>query len=288
MKTIDTLVEDIYSLLEEGTLDEDYRRYGEEHAEVLQQRLDARNSEGGGRGLRLSSVGTPCTRKLWYGAHSSNEREPLLPHVRLKFLYGDVTETLVLELARKSGHLVVGEQDEILVDGIVGHRDCVIDGMLVDVKTASEYSFRKFQSGLSSDDDSFGYLTQLGSYLLGSQGDPLVTNKNEAAFLAINKVTGKLCLDRHTFTEEDFDRVRRKIETSKEALAKEDEEPERTFEEVPEGKSGNLKLGVNCSYCDFKAKCWPNLRTFIYGGNRPVFLTRVERVPNVPEVTDGT
>jgi hypothetical protein len=279
---IDTLVKDIYKTLEEGVENADFNIYGERQEEILKQRLSPRGADG--PMFRLSSIGKPCLRELWYGIHASHHREPLRPFTRLKFLYGDLIEELLLELVRKSGHLVEGEQDKILVNEVGGHRDCVIDGMLVDAKSASPYSFKKFQGGLQREDDAFGYLVQLGSYLLGSRDDPLVTYKNEAAFLVMDKVSGHLCLDRHTFTEEDFENLSEQIHARKKRLTDKETTPPVGFEAIPEGKSGNLKLGVNCSYCDFKAHCWPKLRTFMYSGNRPVFLTHVEREPNVPEI----
>lgn len=288
MKKIDTLLGDIHNLLNKGDVfpDDGFKNYGKEHADVLEQRLCIKDDDGGSA-LRLSSVGKPCLRQLWYGRHFPLQREALSPSTRLKFLYGDIIEVLLLELVRRSGHLVTGQQDKILVHGVGGHRDCVIDGMLVDVKTASPFSFKKFKYGLERDEDAFGYITQLGSYLLGSKDDALVTNKNEAAFLVVDKVSGVLCLDRHTYTEEDFDFIYEQIGTRKEALANDVEVPERGFEEVPEGKSGNHKLGVNCSYCDFKAHCHEGLRGFSYAGGRPVFLTKVVKEPKVPEFKIG-
>ena len=58
--------------------------------------------------------------------------------------------------------------------------------------------------------------------------------------------------------------------------------PSRGFKPEADGKSGNMKLGVNCSYCDFKEKCHPGLRTFMYYKGT-VFLTKVERVPDVKD-----
>jgi hypothetical protein len=287
IKTIDTLIKDIYEILDKGVEYEDtdgHSQYGHEQRNILVSRLDPAEAVREPR-LRLSSIGAPCARQLWFGLHAPDKREPHLPGTKLKFLYGDITEALVLQLARAAGHLVEGEQDEILVNGVKGHRDCIIDGVLVDVKSASPYSFVKFEGGLQRGDDSFGYLTQLGSYLLGSRDDPLVKEKNKAAFLVFNKVTGKLCLDTHTFTEEDFNVIMERINSRKISLKEGTEEPARAFEPVPEGKSGNLKLATNCSYCDFKKACWPSLRTFIYGRG-PVFLTHVEREPNVSEAID--
>jgi len=287
VKNIDTLIDDIYKILDEGVVNEDpraYETYGEEQAKILGERLAPRGEYR--PTIRLSSVGKPCLRQLWYELHTPGTGEPLRPFTKLKFLYGDGIEGLLLGLARAAGHDVRGEQDPIHVEGIKGHRDCVIDGMLVDVKSASPFSFKKFDSGLRSKEDSFGYLTQLGSYLLGSQDDPLVTYKNEAAFLVMDKVSGHLCLDRHTFSEEDFNAIIGTIISRTERLSDTSLAPDRGFESFAEGKSGNRKLGVNCSYCPFKTHCWPNLRTFMYSGGRPMFLTHVERVPNVLEVTD--
>ena len=61
--------------------------------------------------------------------------------------------------------------------------------------------------------------------------------------------------------------------------------PERCYPDIPDGKSGNMKLSVPCSYCSFKEHCWPELRTFIYS-NGPRYLTKVVRTPDVYEATD--
>ena len=285
MKSIDTLVEDIYEVLDKGVITNGgYGNFGREMSDLLTRRLAVEEVERTAH-LRLSNVGTPCSRQLWYKVNTPDDGEALLPHTRLKFLYGDILECLLLELAKLAGHSVEGEQDEVQVNGVVGHRDCVIDGVLVDVKSASDYSFKKFEGHLEDEDDAFGYLTQLGSYLLASReaGDPLVSDYNRAAFLVINKVTGKLCLDVHEFSEEDLAHISSTI-IGRVREVNDLVTPDRGFEPVLEGKSGNEKLGVNCSYCAFKDKCWPDLRTFLYS-NGPMFLTKVERLPQVYEVT---
>ena len=54
--------------------------------------------------------------------------------------------------------------------------------------------------------------------------------------------------------------------------------PERGWEAVPDGKSGNEMLGTACNYCEFKFSCWPDVRTFRYSaGDR--HLTKVVRQP---------
>jgi RecB family exonuclease len=94
----------------------------------------------------------------------------------------------------------------------------------------------------------------------------------------VDKTLGNICLDTYPKTETDYSA---KVDELREMLAK-PEPPDRQFEPVPEGKSGNEKLCTYCSYCDFKKECYPELRTFIYS-NGPVFLTKVEREPKVFE-----
>lgn len=285
MPQIETLIEDIQRLLTEGKKDTNPVReqssvratdFGKRLAELLLSRL-----YGPARvpGLTLSQLGVP-DRKLWYQVNQSRVAEPLDASAILKFLYGDILEELLLFLAEEAGHDVQGRQDTIAVHGVKGHRDAVIDGRLVDVKSASSYSFQKFKDGRLAEDDPFGYRTQLDSYLAGSADDPVVTEKELASFLVVDKTLGHLCLDTHTKQEVDYSAV---VSHKKTMLANSSPPEEKCYRPVPEGKSGNEKLSVGCSYCPFKKECWPGLRTFIYSSG-PVYLTKVIREPKVYEV----
>ena len=280
---LDTLVNDIYKVLEEGQEGYAFERFGERSQSILQSRTDPDSGPHSSR-VRFSNVGSPCVRQLWYKLHKADEAEPLLPHNRLKFLYGELIEEMLLELVRASGHSVDFEQAVVEKEGVEGHIDCVIDGVLVDVKSASPFSFKKFEGGLRSEDDAFGYLGQLGGYLTAIQDDERFSQvaKDRAAFLAVNKVSGEICLDVHTFDEQKLKEIAETNGRNK-VSAEGETTPERAFEDVAEGKSGNRKLDVNCSYCQFKNQCWPELRTFLYSRG-PVFLTKVEREPDVFEV----
>lgn len=283
-KTIDTLIQDIYTLIEEGVVDYEDTGFARQSGDVLERGLRPRDGQRAAR-VWFSNVGGPCVRKLWYKVNTPGDAEPLRAHTRIKFLYGDLLEGLLLDLARRAGHTVEFEQERVEFNGITGRIDAVIDGVLVDVKTASSFAFKKFQSGLQREDDSFGYLEQLKGYLrvVGEAGraDP-----NRAAFLAINKETGKLHLDVHEFSDDELTATAEELTRRKRVAEDVGTTPERAFEPQPEGKSGNLKLGVNCSYCEFKQTCWPRLRTFLYS-NKPIHLVHVEREPNVPELTEG-
>lgn len=231
--------------------------------------------------LRLSNLGTPCERKLWYDINTPELGEPLDAPAKIKFLFGDILELLLLFWAREAGHKVEGEQDELVVHGVVGHRDCIIDGRVVDCKSASSYSFKKFSSNDLRGNDPFGYLPQLSSYLTASLEDERVTDKKRGSFLVIDKTLGKICLDTYK-----LDPVSEKYVERKKTLVNTKKLPDRGYDDEPEGKSGNRKLGLNCSYCAFKTSCWPGLRTYAYSFG-PVHLTKIEREPKVPMITLG-
>ena len=276
-KTLETLVPDIHALFMEphefapGNVE----AFGKELAQHISNRVSEEKSGGT---LRMSALGTKCDRKLWYTVNTPEAAEPLPPEVRFKFLFGDILESLVLFLAKEAGHSVAGEQDTLTIAGIKGHRDAVVDGVLVDVKSASSWSFKKFEDHLTPDKDSFGYIDQLGAYLYASQDDPAVTKKDVAAFIAVDKQLGHLVVDVHPNTYKDYTAL---VETKK-ALVSQSEVPPRGFSDEEDGKSGNRKLPTECSYCSFKKTCWPDVRTYLYS-NGPRFLTKVVKEPNVQE-----
>lgn len=236
------------------------------------------------RGLRLSGLGPKCPRHLWYSVRHPELAEPLPPDAYLKFAYGHIIEHLVIGLAKAAGHEVSGEQDEINLDGILGHRDCVIDGCIVDVKSASTLSFRKFRDKTIAEDDSFGYLDQLDGYIVGSMDDPVVTVKDRGYLLAVDKQLGHLALYEHKVRRE---HIKQRIQSYKEIVDL-SEPPSCKCGTEADGESGNIKLDVPASYSSFKHYCFPGLRTFLYSGG-PRYLVKVNRLPRnqygpIPEI----
>ena len=281
MKKIDTLVEDIYSTIQgEGNWNAAVTRHFSSRLSMLSCQRFLKPQEPRSY-LSLSSVGTPCKRKLWYKINLVGKGEPLEAYTLLKFFYGDMIEELILCLTAASGHKVEGMQDRLDVHGVKGHRDAVIDGMTVDVKSCSSYAFKKFKEVRLRDDDPFGYISQLSSYVYAGQNDPLVTDKVRGAFLAVDKQNGHICLDVYDFTEE----LKTKEEEILETIYMVDGKiPEERIPTVPQSKSSeNTKLSMQCSYCEFKFLCWENLRTFIYSSG-PEYLIDVVQEPRVPEV----
>lgn len=278
---IDTLIPDIKEILAKGIpkdqIDpEKARLFGENLTKTVVDSLTDRDRPAT---LRMSNIGKP-SRQLWYEINMPEKKEKLLPETYMKFLIGHLIEELALFLADLAGHSVEGRQSEQVVEGVKGHRDVVLDGMTADVKSASKFGFQKFEEHKLLEDDPFGYMDQMDGYVEAGQTDPVVTDKENGAFLAIAKESGKMTLDVYPRrTNPDI----KAVYNYKKKIVELPEPPERCFEPVPFGKSGNMKLGTTCSYCSFKQECHPGLRTFIYSSG-PVFLTEVTREPDVPEI----
>jgi len=280
LKQIETLIEDIHSVLENGAevSDDIADRFAASMRDLIINRLKRGPREPT---LRMSNIGKPA-RQLWYEINMPEAAERMQPNNYIKFLIGDVYEEVLLALAEIAGHEVSGRQDEQEIVGIKGHRDAVIDGVTADVKSASPYSTKKFEQGLTHDQDAFGYIPQLQSYLQSGQTDEKVKDKSRAVFFVGNKVTGDLVLDVHQKSDIPLTEI---YEYKKEVVTR-PEPPDRCFEPEPYGKSGNMALGVNCSYCAFKKTCWPGLRMFLYNqgtSTKPTYFTHVELEPKVNE-----
>ena len=282
MPEIDTLVPDIYKLFDEDQHHEPKREnlesLGENIKNIVVLRLAERDNTR--TVLRFSSLGRP-DRQLWYAANRPELAEKLTPKTFFKFLYGDVIEQLLLFLAKEAGHTVEDEQKEIEVDGVKGHIDARIDGVVVDAKSASPNGFKKFEDRSLFTDDPFGYIGQISGYA------EALSPGEGAAFLAADKVHGDIALMKVDADTTRQYEPKKRIEHLKEVIQQPDP-PARCYAPVPEGKSGNMKLGTNCSYCAYKFECWKDanngqgLRTFLYSRG-PIYLTHVENEPRVFE-----
>jgi hypothetical protein len=286
-----TLPGDIYKLLEEGNdhevSEENVKWAGEAFMELLRTRFKKREERRGEKAIYFSSLGKK-DRQVWYAANKPETAEKLLPKTRFKFLYGDAIEILLLFLAKETGHEVTHEQHRVEIDGVGGYTDAAIDGVPVDCKSASPFSFAKFENGNFVWDDPFGYIKQLSGYAHELHKEfPDTVTKDRAGFLVADKVHGDICfaeIDNYTIeANPPEDRIR-----SLRVVIGAETPPPRCYDDIPDGKSGNRRLGVGCSYCSFKKDCWSSanngkgLREFLYSSG-PKWLTEVRREPKVDE-----
>lgn len=283
--TIYTLVDDIYKLVStkevpEGVdVESAIDKFGENVKSLM--RKEFMPEERDGRSLRMSNIGRD-DRYLWNVVNKPEVAEEIPPHTYVKFLYGHLIEELLLFLTRASGHEVTDEQKRVKVKGISGSMDCKIDGIVTDVKSVSSYGFKKFKDGSLAFDDPFGYIAQIKGYAFAE-------GESKFGWLAMDKQNGHLTYlmyDSEDTQAPVYDKIAFDIEERIEHVKKvveQPEPPEVCYEPIEDGKSGNLKLSIGCSYCQYKKLCWPTVRAFAYSGG-PRFLVNVEKEPNVPEI----
>ncbi len=271
------LPRDIYALFNEKEdhvpSEANLEAFSENVKALLKTRLAARSQEA--RVLRFSALGKP-DRQIWYDAHPDGSKEVLSGPTYLKFMYGDLIEQLILFLAKEAGHEISCEQGKVSVDGVTGSIDAVADGVVVDVKSASPYGYKKFAEGRVTEDDPFGYVGQLSGY------SDVLTPGKDAAWIAMDKVSGEVCVSPLKSTVIKHHKPGPRIAHLKKVLENE-EAPPRCYEPIPDGAAGNLKLPTPCSYCGHKWRCHADLRAFAYS-QAPRFLTKVVRLPDVPEI----
>lgn len=229
--------------------------------------------------LRMSILGKP-SRQLWYDKFSPKDKKEENSGLNLKFLYGHIIEHLVLYLAELAGHKIEDQQMKVEIDGVTGHIDSKIDGEICDVKSASSFSFKKFQTGEIVGDDPFGYHAQLSGY-------ETANGTKDGGFLVVDKSTGDICF----YKPDDMAKpnVKTLIKDLKNTL-EQDTPPEKCYP-YKEEKNGNKTLAIGCQFCPHKWECHTDanggkgLRVFRYS-NKDTILADVIKLPKVDEVTN--
>jgi hypothetical protein len=278
MGKLDNLVSDIASIFKECHCpsEDDLEQFADDVLSVIRKSFEPRVVNPN-EALRFSSIGKP-DRQLWYSYNKPEIAEELHLSTRIKFMYGDLIEQLLVLLVKTAGYKVTDQQKKIINNGVVGHTDGKINGVVVDYKSASPHSFNKFKNGSIFSDDPFGYVAQLSGY---AEGD------DEAAWVVANKVTGHI----HVLTLDSLEMIdfEERINHVKDFIEK-DTPPSKCYSDKPEGKSGNRVLAIGCMYCDYKKDCWKDandgqgLRKFKYS-NGPKFFTKIVKEPQTQEMS---
>jgi hypothetical protein len=276
---IHTLIPDIQKLVtrKDGWFDEQLAR---SLSEDISSRL-SRSFNGDARrpALRLSQMGNRCPKALWLSIHHPELAQALPPWAEVKFSFGHILEAEAVAFCKAAGHKVEGEQHEVVLDGVKGHLDAIVDGVVVDFKSCSQRNFEKLKKGTLRSQDDFGYLDQLDGYVVATLQDPRVTVKDRGYIFGIDKTLGHMVLYEHIIRP---DNIRERIRKYKEIVAR-TSPPSCECQTRPRGESGNIELGTVASYNVFKYQCFPGLRTFLYASG-PVYLTHVARKPDVIEI----
>ena len=131
-------------------------------------------------GIGMSELGKPAVllalKKLGYPLENG-----MSVARKMTMLWGSVAESTIIALMRQQGMFVSHEQTIIDFKGIPGHLDCVVDDMVVEIKTMSDGYWNQFTK---HPNDDRGYITQLALYMAcsGKAGVWLCLNKAPKEF----------------------------------------------------------------------------------------------------------
>lgn len=271
--------------LNQALLDEAGKRVQQAfRRQLMEEREDA-------PGVLRMSAGGQCVRKQWYGFKGA-PREALGARTINTFLMGDICEVGLSILGRLAGWQLTGKpdgEDLLLLDlprvlhrgeppdepyKITGHLDDLLYVLeeeryyVVEYKSMSEYSFREFEkNGLN---DFWGYATQLELYSLAMDAPGKI-------LVGMCKNTGHL----HDVVVGRAASLATRALERWDVILNRDEMPEREFDAVPEttynrktkerDPTGRTILDVRCSYCPFRATCWPDAKMELKG-EKPLWV----------------
>ena len=210
---------------------------------------------GGKFRLRMSNIGKPLCQLQMEKTGAPAESPDY--SFKMKVLFGDLIEASAMLILKASGVDVQSEQKTVKHSGeIEGTYDVEIDNKIWDIKSASPFAFdKKFSQGFNTvvEDDAFGYASQ--GFMYADSED-----KDFGGWIVINKSTGEWCV---TETPLNIDEYKEKyVVLAKDNLnaIKKNKKFKRCFTDIEETfrktKTGNRILGLTCSYCAFKKKCW--------------------------------
>ena len=204
--------------------------------------------------LRMSNIGRKKCQ-LWFDKNHPEEKLSDSPFFLINMMLGDITEAVFKGLLR-SAKVKFEDSEQVSLKtksvNIDGTYDLVLNGKVDDVKSSSpwayENKFADFQTLQSK--DSFGYVSQLVGYAK-AKGVPV------GGWWVINKANGnfKYVSADAVNVDEEMEKIQSTVD-----YINNDEPFERCYEPVEETyygiPSGNLKLGIECSFCSYRDKCW--------------------------------
>lgn len=197
--------------------------------------------------LRLSSIGK-CMRQQAYKLLKFPEAgKKIDARARMVFAMGDLTELVIVGLAKAAGcdiQATGDKQASVEIDGVPGHPDGIlIDSgkrYLLEIKSMSSFSFKEFERGVIND----AYRYQCNAYMSALSLDKCV-------IVALNKDAGVLAEQIISLNPALVADIRSRIILIRQA--KPDSLPPRPYKPDVKGF-----YPWQCLYCEFHQTCLPN------------------------------
>lgn len=221
--------------------------------------------------IRMSNLGRPVCQLQ---REKAGEEKEVMPYNHIvRMMLGDAVECIMEVLLRVAGLNITGgkEEAELEIHGeqIRGENDIEIDGRVYDTKSSSPWAFtHKWSEGWSgvAKDDAFGYAAQLWGYATG-------TNKPQGGWIVVNKSTGEVEVVEADPSPDQVSQLEAFISENVKVIAT-DRPFIKCFEPTQElfrGKpTGNKRLHTTCTFCSYRASCWPDAVYKPQGGSKAV------------------
>jgi len=219
--------------------------------------------------IRMSQIGKPICQQILEKQGYKEDRDY---NAIFRFLYGDITESIIMFILEEAGINVINSQEEVsltLGDTIVkGTLDVIIQDELGtkkvwDIKSSSEWAFKYKYTGLGGydrikEDDPFGYIMQGHLYAEAKNmpfGGWIVVNKSSGEIAVVEapewqEEDRKECLKRAAENIKILNNPKTKFKVPFKA----EWETYRVNGELQ--KTGNKVVPKLCSMCGFKYHCW--------------------------------
>jgi len=221
--------------------------------------------------IRMSGLGRPVCQQI---LDKQGVEESMSYNTLFRFLFGDITESIVMLIMKEAGVDIVDYQRPVSLDldGVTvnGTLDVIIRDeagveKVWDIKSASDYAYKSKFTGFEGyegikKDDPFGYVMQ-GFLYAEAAGMPF------GGWIVVNKSSGEVaCVDVPDWCQEDKEEYLAEAKRRVKLLTDPNVKPLKPFPDTFETykrkgeviRTGNKVLAKECNLCGFRHHCWPN------------------------------
>ena len=221
--------------------------------------------------IRMSGLGRPLCQQV---LDKHGIKESMQYNTLFRFMFGDITEALLMLIMKEAGVDIVDSQREVELtlagQRIKGTLDVIIRDetgteKVWDVKSASDWAFKNKFTGFGGYDglkidDPFGYVMQ-GYLYSAATGMPF------GGWIVVNKSSGEVALvEAPDWQDEDRAKYLADAEDRVKILTDPDVKPFKPYPDEFETyrrkgetlRTKNKVLAKECNLCGYRHHCWPD------------------------------
>ena len=221
--------------------------------------------------IRMSGLGRPLCQQV---LEKKGHKESMQYNTLFRFLFGDITEAILMLVMREAGVDIVDAQRQVeltLGDHTIrGTLDVIIRDetgteKVWDIKSASDWAFKNKFTGFGGydslkNDDPFGYVMQGFLYAAA-------TDMPFGGWIVVNKSSGEVAVveapewqeeDRVKYLADAVERVKFLTDPDVKEFKPYPDEFETYRRKGETLRTGNKVLSKECNLCGFREHCWPN------------------------------